>query len=275
MKTGIKSLLLPLVVLFVNTSSFAQVDREQIADSIFKEGKKLYESEMTSWYGTDVFFEKFKEEAENIGGYFSYKDGDTYKCVFYSRTEKPTVLGTISFKKSFDPKKAESDGNKRAFTEKEIQYYAIKKAASEEIETDTVLFQRYQNTNFNLIPLIEQNQNKVYVLTATSQTGIVIIGNDYLLTFDKTNKPVTKEKIHANLITMSTRVDEKKADGSEIMGSIHNHVPETGEFMTATDVCTFMLYEKISNWKQQLVISKNYMSIWNCKTDYLLIIPTN
>lgn len=268
-----KPLLLSAILLFPAFSCLAQIDRAQIADSITREGKRLYESEMASWYGTDVFLAKFKEEKENIGGYFSYKDGSSYKCLFFSKSDKPTVLGTITFKGSYDPEKAESDGTKRDLTEKEMDYYLIRKSALDEFNSDT-LFETYKNTSINIIPLIDDNSKKVYIITATGNSGVVLIGNDYLLTFDKNNKLASKKKIHANLISIKTKEEQNQGDTKVATGSVHNHLPETGDFITATDVCTFMLYKKFSNWKQQIVISKKYMSIWNCESESLVIIPT-
>ena len=43
--------------------------------------------------------------------------------------------------------------------------------------------------------------------------------------------------------------------------TIHNHQEETGDFITATDICTLMLYEKFAKWKNHIVVSKKYMSI--------------
>ncbi len=49
--------------------------------------------------------------------------------------------------------------------------------------------------------------------------------------------------------------------------------PETGELITATDICTLMLYEKFANWTTHNVVSKKYLSIWDCQTDELVILP--
>lgn len=268
-----KCILVILAAMFF-LKTFSQHDKRAVADSITQEGLKLFRSEMASWYGTDIFMEKAKSEREEIGGYFSYADGKYYKCVFYSNTSTPTVLGTITFKGSYDPSKAALNLSKRSFTETELSYYSIRKAALDEIAEDTSMFVTFKNTNLNLIPLIEKGSKKVYVLTGTSRSDIVIIGNDYLLTFDEQNKLVSKRKIHANVITLPTEVKEKDADGSTPMGSVHNHIPETGEYITATDICTFMLYGRFTNWKQQLVISEHYLSIWNCETNKLIIVPT-
>ena len=60
---------------------------------------------------------------------------------------------------------------------------------------------------------------------------------------------------------------------NEVTEAIHSHLPETGDFITATDICTLMLYEKFAKWKSHLVISKDYVSIWNCETDQLIVPP--
>jgi len=43
---------------------------------------------------------------------------------------------------------------------------------------------------------------KVYVLTGPQQNGVVIFGNDYLLTFDKNNKLTLKKQLHRNIISI-------------------------------------------------------------------------
>ena len=53
---------------------------------------------------------------------------------------------------------------------------------------------------------------------------------------------------------------------------MHSHLPETGDFITATDICTLMLYEKFAKWKTHNVVSEKYLSIWNCETDKLSVI---
>jgi len=269
-----KQIIISVFCILSYAFSFGQVDRIQIADSISKEGKKLYRSEMASWYGTDVFMEKFKSESNNIGGYFSYPNEGKETCLFFSKGENPQVLGTISFTNSYDPSKAQVDDRKREFTSLELDYYLLRKAAFTQVNSDTSFFRTYKSTSLNLIPLIENNKKQVYILTGTSRTDIVIIGNDYLLNFDKDNKLISKRKLHANIIPLQTKVEEEKEEGKITMGSVHNHLPETGDYITATDVCTFMLYEKFTNWKQQMVISEKYMSIWMCETDNLLIVPT-
>lgn len=237
-------------------------------EPIVAEGKLLYKSEMASWYGTDLFLENYKEK-NNIGGYFSYTENDTAKCIFFSKSEVPKVLGTISFDKTYNIKTAQTDFSERNFTKPENDLYEIRKLALQEIQSDT-LFKIYENTSLNLVPLITEKEKKVYVLTGPKNNGVVIFGNDYLLTFDNKNKLISKKQLHKNIIPIE--YGKVETDGKEIEATLHSHLPETGDFITATDICTLMLYEKFTNWKSHNVVSKKYLSIWDCKTDELNII---
>jgi hypothetical protein len=224
---------------------------------------------MASWYGTDIFVENYKERA-NIGGYFSYTENETSKCIFFSKADTPKVIGTISFDSTYNTKTAKTEIFEREFTKLESDLYTIRKIALVTINSDT-LFKTYKNTNLNLVPLIDNDEKKVYVLTGPEQNGVVIFGNDYLLMFDTANNLVTKKPLHKNIITIN--YGSKELEGKEIEGTIHTHLPETGDFITATDICTLMLYEKFTKWKQHNVVSKNYLNIWNCLTDELVVIP--
>jgi hypothetical protein len=239
------------------------------AQPIVPEGKLLYKSEMASWYGTDLFVENYKDR-DNIGGYFSYSDNEFAKCIFFSKADKPRVIGTITFDSTYNTRTANLSLTERDFTTTENDLYEIRKLALAEINADT-LFRTYKNTNLNLIPLINGKDKKVYVLTGPQNSGVVIFGNDYLLTFDDNNKLLIKKQLHKNIIPVY--YGGKEEEGKKSIGAMHSHLPETGEFMTATDICTLMLYEKFAKWEQHIVVSEKYMNIWNCKTDQLTVIP--
>ncbi|HEX6170079.1 MAG TPA: hypothetical protein VFZ33_10315 [Chitinophagaceae bacterium] len=253
----------------LSLSLFGQENPTEQAKPIVLEGKMLYKSEMASWYGTDIFLENYKNR-ENIGGYFSYTDKDIAKCIFFSKSDNPKVIGTISFDSTYNIKTATTDFTERDFTINETNLYVIRKIALAEINSDT-LFKSYKNTNLNLIPLINGTDKKVYILTGPQQNGVVIIGNDYLLTFDNDNKLTLKKQLHKNILPLY--YGGKEEEGKEIVGAMHTHLPETGDFITATDICTLMLYEKFAKWKSHNVISEKYLNIWNCETDQLTVIP--
>lgn len=258
-----------LFLTFVSLSAGAQTDLQTRIKTIVDEGKRLYRSEMASWYGTDLFLVNYKSRT-NVGGYFSFTTKeDVSKCIFFSKAEKPKVIGTISFDKTFNPELAKIDLNEREFTAIENDLYVLRKVALATINTDT-LFKRYSNTDLNLIPLVYNNEKKVYVLTGPKQGGAVILGNDYLMTFDSNNQLIARKPLHKNIIPVPYA--GKQSDGTEIVSTIHSHLPETGDLITSTDICTLMLYEKFAKWKSHKVVSQKYLSTWDCAKDELTVV---
>lgn len=253
----------------IHVSVFAQDNPTALAKPIVDEGKRLYKSEMASWYGTDLFLAKYKDQ-DNIGGYFSYSDNNLAKCIFFSKAEQPKAIGTIIFDSTYDTETATVDLTERDLTPIENDLCRIRKLAYAIIISDT-MFKSYQNTSLNLIPLINGDKKKVYVLTGPSQNGVVIFGNDYLLEFDKDNQVISKKALHQNLIPI--KYGEETGQDGKVEGAMHTHLPETGDFITATDICTLMLYEKFAKWKRYNVVSEKYLNIWDCLTDTLIVIP--
>ncbi|MBL0063424.1 MAG: hypothetical protein IPP38_00045 [Bacteroidetes bacterium] len=257
------------ITLLLVTNVYSQQTKEE--QSVVDEGKKLYKSEMASWYGTDVFLAKFPDKRESIGGYFSYADGEVEKCLFFSNATAPKVLAIISFDSTFNVKTAKVDNTEREFTSFENDIYTTRKTALALINKDT-LFKTYKNTNLNLIPLIEGDSKKIFVLTGPEQNGVVIFGNDYLITFDKNNEVKSKKQLHKNIIVQEYS-SNGKIDGNKVVGGIHTHLPETGNLMTSTDICTLMLYAKFAGWESYSVVSEKYYNIWTCATNSLAVVP--
>ncbi|AJW61732.1 hypothetical protein VO54_00238 [Elizabethkingia miricola] len=244
-------------------------DLEAIAKEIKNEGIKLYRSEMASWYGTDVFLANYKNN-ENIGGYFSYINNNVPVCIFFSKENK--VIGSVAFPANYNPKDSRLDLTVRDFTDVEREYFDIRQKALQRIKTDTI-FRAYQNTNLNLIPIVDDSkngQNKVYILTGTTQSNLVLFGNDYLITFNKNNEIEKMERLHNSLIPMKTK-DEK---GENMVSGVHSHILPDWLYITPTDICTLMLYQHIHNLESYITISKKYTSIWDCKNNNLAIMKT-
>ena len=250
-------------MIFFCFNLFAQKKVNKQTKPIIEEGFRLYKSEMTSWNGSDLFLEKYKKR-NNIGGYFSFSEDGLNKCVFFSKNENPKVIGTITFGDNFE-KSATVNLEERDFTQIELELYSLRREALAIIRQDT-LFKKYENTNLNIIPLLDKKENKVYVLTGPTQNGVVIFGNDYLLTFGKKNNLTSKKSLHKNIIPIEYNQNE------EVEISMHSHLSETGDFITATDICTLMLYGKFTGWKQHNVVSEKYLNSWNIKTNQLFIV---
>lgn len=236
----------------------------QTKDEVLAEGWLMYHSERASWHGTDIFMAKFPEKRESIGGYFSYTDNKSHKCVFFDKEVNPGVLATITFDDSFVVEVADINTDVRKLNEYEKDLYTIRKVALAEVSKDT-LFKHYERTSLNFIPMIVKGKKKVYLLTGPSESGVVIFGNDYLITFDKKNNITSKKVLHKNIIPITYG---EKEDNSTTM---HTHLESSGDLITATDICTLLLYGPYASWNKHMVISRKNVSIWSCKTEELFV----
>ena len=229
--------------------------------AIVAEGKMLYRSEAASWFGTDIFMEKLKDKKISIGGYFSYPEASGAKCVFFSKEAIPKTVAVITFDSLYNVQGAQLDSIPRILTDYEVDLLLIRKKALEAIEVDT-LFKSYKNTNLNVIPVIDKLGRRVYVLSGPSVSNVIVFGNDYRIDFNSKNEITAKRQLHKNIIPQEY--------GKQVTtAGFHSHLPSTGDYITATDICTLMLYERFPDWGQYYVMSKNYVSIWNCKKNEL------
>src|SRR5690606_827408 len=196
----------------------AQSKLEKLKVENVREGKKLYRSEMASWYGTDLFLAKYSDR-QNIGGYFSYiSKSDKPTCIFYSKGENPKVIGTIVFDDTFNIESANYNLLERELSNEELDYYVLRTEAQKQIQSDTI-FKYYKNTKFNLIPIISENEKKVYVLTGyNGAEKIVVYGNDYLISFDKKSKVKKVKSLHVSYLPFEYGNSEKT-----FVSAMHNH----------------------------------------------------
>ena len=249
------------------TSIKISAQNRKFEDEIVSEGTKLYKTEMASWYGTDLFLEKFKDSTSLSGGYFSYIENDKIKNVFFSKAEPVKIIFTVTFDSTFNTQTALIDKNPQVLNTIENEILSLRRAALKLFQNDT-FFENYKNTGTNFIPLIEKNENKVYIITSPKKNNQIIFGNDYLLKFDKKNMLTSKIKLHRNMIS-SSLVGEKD---EKLTTTYHTHKLETGEYITATDVCTLMLYGKFAQWRTHYVMSDNLINIWDCDKNILVVI---
>lgn len=80
-----------------------------------------------------------------------------------------------------------------------------------------------------MIPLISNGERKAYVLTGPKVSGVVVLGNDYLLTFDQDGNLATKRRLHRNIIPI-----EYGKEGQEVFAAMHTHLPETGDYFMSS-----------------------------------------
>lgn len=258
-----KKIIFTLFLLFSMSVHSQNAELEKIAQNITEKGKLLYKLELAAWYGMEIFKENFKEK-DRIGGYFSYMESNTPKCLIFSNGQPPKVIGVVTFRDIKLIETATIDFKERDFKAHEKELYTIRTKALAEIQQDS-LFKNYTNTNLNLIPLIDKDVREVYVLTAPKNVGVVLFGNDYLMSFDKQNNLTGIKELHKNLIPIEFDEDE------DTLVTMHYHSSASDDFITPTDICTLMLYAKFAGWKKHIVASPNYASIWDCENETLQI----
>ncbi|WP_225990329.1 MULTISPECIES: hypothetical protein [Flavobacterium] len=253
------------IVSFFTVLFFAINLNAQNKDEVLAEAWLMYNSEKASWSGTDMVMQYYPEKLNSVGGYISYTENKMHTCLFFDKKSTPGVAISISFDDTFIPEAAKIDTTYRKMTPHENDLYIIRQKAVEESLTDTITFKHYNNTNYNYIPLITGKEKKVYILTGPVVNGVVVFGNDYLITFDKKNRVKEKKALHKNIIPI------EYSDNPDETTTMHNHLEETGDLITATDICTLMLYCPHTNWNQHYVISKENISIWDCEKSELFV----
>ncbi len=235
---------------------------------IKKEGLLLYRLEKASWKGTDLFIEKYSMPI-GVGGYFSYPIGNKTRFVFVSNEDDPKIMFSADYDSTFSKETVESNNERRSLSSLEKEYFFLRRKVRDSI-VNCPIVKWYQNTNFNIVPIIEKDRHIAYIMTGSKDNGTVYFGNDYLVIFDKNNKIELINKLHEGLIPIDVR-PEHLSDST--IGCIHNHLPYYSSFITPTDICTSMLYQYNKNIKQISIVSNKYVSIWNSETTGLVIVP--
>ena len=121
----------------------------------------------------------------------------------------------------------------------------------------------------NFIPVITGKERNVFVLTGPQVSGIILIGNDYKLTYNKKNEFIKKEKIHNSILQFQYKSGK---DESPIETTFHSHI--ITDYFSSTDICTLLLYKDFLEWKQHIVIGEKYVSIFNIENESLFTMKT-
>jgi hypothetical protein len=92
----------------------------------------------------------------------------------------------------------------------------------------------------------------------------VIIGNDYIINYDKNNAFKDKSKIHNSILQFPYTSENGE---NAIESTYHSHV--VTDYISSTDICTLLLYRDYVEWKQHIVISQKEVSIFNLEHETL------
>jgi len=254
--------LLVLVCLFISTNIYSQ-----LADTtkILQEGQLLYRSEKASWYATEYVLAKYTNLSDSLGGYLSYCKGINVYTLYYSKFDKYHILLKFTFDSI--PKKIPITINDKNYKPDELEYdlITIRENAMSSFRTDT-FFRKYRNVSPNPIPLIQNNQKRVFIISGTNSNGVVLIGNDYVLDYDSKNNLVSKRCLHNSLISLPMG---SKEDKNPIVETGHSHV--LSDLITSTDICTLLLYRDLTQWNIHYVVGKVYDSIFDMQNEKLKI----
>ncbi len=189
---------------------------------------------------------------------------------FFSNSELPKVIGQIEFDETFDTETASIIIESRDMTEYETDLYQIWESALFTAINDT-LIEIYSNTSLNYIPIIRNNERKVFIVTGSTLNGYIFLGNDYGLEFNDINKMISKKKIHNNLIPIRFLTDT--GEYLEDPSSLHNHSSKTGDYITSTDICTLLLNKDFTKWKMHHVLTPEYLNFFNLESKTISFFP--
>ena len=216
------------------------------ADSILIEGNLLYKYEKSAWSATDLAMKKknFKKE---YGGYLVYQKDDTIKTIILNKDNH--CIHEFSFTNNYDKPSSEVT-TKRNLTATENKLISIRNGIINDIANKKHEVVCPDSYNLNTVLIPSSSGYKLYILTGTSQSKIIPFGNDYLFFADEAGSVTSWKKFHSRLIPTST----KGPNGEEVKGSMHSHL-KTEPFISATDICTFMLYGSLYGQNEFTVYS--------------------
>ncbi|WP_341840747.1 hypothetical protein [Chitinophaga caseinilytica] len=241
----------------------AQENLAIIADSIRREGLQLYQHIQARKTGVALF------EADTTGrlslqaaGYFSYRSGSDYVLIMPHRgSVKNPVVTSYRFDAHLTPQTAKMEVG-RNMTAAETDIWELWNLATDLVKKDA-RFKKVRDTQFMIVPVVEGDVRKVYVLSTPSRSNTFVLGNDYLLQFNGAREEVSMTEFHTNLLMTPT--------GRKSSGHIHGRA--NSPYITATDVCAFMLHPKAFDQASMRVVSPTHISEWNMADNTLYIEP--
>ena len=254
-----------IAIFTIMPCSFGQ--QRRTANRILEEGILLYRLEKASWRSTRFFLDNFPHKTDFIGGYVSYPKGNSQVVtVFFDRDNPSRILARFEFD-GIQQNPARIDTLNQTASSEEMDLITLRLDAVQRVFGDeSGFFRFYETTNFNFIPLIENRTRRVFILTAPLIPNLVLIGNDYLLTYNRRNEFVRKERLHNSLLQFQGKSGDPE---NPITSTFHSHV--LSDLITSTDIATLLLYRDFVEWNYHSVISRRYVSIFNLTTGNLTI----
>ncbi len=253
-------------IIFAQDLKYSEKELQQKLDSIKTEANVLFSHENASWHAGDLANSNPKLR-ENMGSYLTYQAKDVIKTVFLNKDQTKIIA-------EYDFKNNQKSPVKESFTQRELNdtestLNNIHSTVIPQLSDPKYEVTLPQGYSLNLI-LIPFNENyKVYLISGTSQSGIIPFGNDYLFVSDKKGNIISNKRFHSRIIPAQTSMQ----DGGTLTMVTHSHL-KTNPFISATDICTFKLYAPLTNLEEFSVYSPalgTYMK-YNYKKDTVEVV---
>ena len=220
-------------VLLAQTIKLSKNELKKQLDAVLSEAHLLYKYEKAAWISTDLANENDKINRD-FGGYFTYEEQEEIRVIILGQKSQ-NCIAEYSFESDFKkPKSVKIES--RELSDKEKKLIEVREIIVNNLSDEKYEITIPEDYSPNLILLPFAKKYKLYIIMGTSQNDVIPFGNDYLFIADKNGKIETWQKFHSRIIPGFTTMS-----GGKVTELVHSHL-RTTPLITATDICTFMLY---------------------------------
>lgn len=220
-------------VTLAQTIEISEQELKTKLDSVLIEGNLLFKYEKSAWISTDLAQEN-KDIKKDFGGFFTYEDQEKIKVIILGKKSQNCIAEYIFENDFTKPQTVKIES--RELSNKEIDLLEIRDKILINVSNEKYGISIPEGYSPNLILLPSQEKYKLYIIMGTSQNDLIPFGNDYFFIADKNGEIENWQKFHSRIIPGHT-----KMDGNKVSKFTHSHL-KTTPLITATDICTFMLY---------------------------------
>lgn len=227
-------------------------------DSILFEGNLLYRYEKAAWISIDMARDNRKVK-NSFSNYLVYLDNDTIKSIILNKNSD--CIYELKFVFQFE-KPVSDVVLTRPLSSNEKKLVSTKAAILNKIVENKISLECPEGFGLNMIMMPKEDGFKFYIISGSNKSGIIPFGNDYLFLTDNYGNIQSWKKFHSRLIAL----ESKGPEGEDVREMIHSHL-RTEPFISATDVCTFMLYAKLCGLNSFQVYSPELSKYFRYRLD--------
>ncbi|AYA36225.1 hypothetical protein D3Y59_03585 [Hymenobacter oligotrophus] len=244
----------------------AEAERQQV----LREGLALYEVERASWVSDDVLRAQPSLPLPPVT-FLSYPTPDSVRTVFIAVAgNQPTVVLQVSYAKGqLQASQARARQTGRPLTEQEEKLFLVQQDVLKRRRklTDN---QSPAGTTYNVAVLDQGTAVKAYLLLGATTTGVVPLGADFCLTYGPDGKLQRTQKLHQSYVPLTP-----PPAGATVQASMHTHLPGFPGLITATDICTLLLYREAlpPTHQRHVVLGAESASVFELETQELRAVP--